>query len=159
MLPLALLAILTVSAPNCAVPLRAVCTCILGPAARSVADVRAGLQARDVVFTGRVVTTRIRMDSLRTANEKGDSLWFRVPTLVATVQVAVLWKGLLADTVTVETPAATTACGAYLGVGGVYLIDGGRDLLGVIQTSRCGWTQPVGDAAALLAWLREAVRP
>jgi hypothetical protein len=140
---------------TCSAPGWMVCTCIQRSEPRTVLEARAALASTDAVFSGEVLRTTLRRDSTRAATVRGDSVWFRYETLVATMAVREVWRGQVPDTVDVETPAQTTMCGADLEAGR-YLIDGERSGEATFVTSKCGWTRPLSRARDLLALLRLA---
>lgn len=125
------------------------CTCIPRPVPATRAEARGALRSVEILLAGRVLNTAVRRDSAPDAGGR----WFRYVMLVALVEVTRVWKGEVGDTVEVETPQATEACGAELTAGLVYLVDGRREA-GYIGTTKCGWTRPLEDARPLLALLR-----
>ena len=151
-----LLLLLSLASAPCKPAADLSCTCVPRTDPRTVAETRRDLPAMGVVFTGRVLHTRSRRDSIRVKSAEGDSTWFRIWTVLATVANEMVWKGPIPDTVQVETNLETAACGAGLREGERYLISAGRVSPSVLITSKCGWTRPLSEATELLALLREA---
>jgi hypothetical protein len=90
------------------------CTCVPGGEPHTVSEAREALARREIVFSGLVLSTSFRRDSVRVRNPRGEPVWWRSSLLVATMIPEEIWKGKLADTVRVETEAQSTACGASL---------------------------------------------
>jgi hypothetical protein len=105
-------------------------------------EARAAIAEREVLFSGLVVSTSFRHDSIRVQSTRGDSIWWRSRTVIATMTPEEIWKGKLADTVQVETEAQTSACGAGLARGYRYLIDASRQGKSGLYTDKCRWTRP-----------------
>jgi hypothetical protein len=130
------------------------CTCVLPPEQpRTVAEARAALDSKDVLFEGHVLTIERRQDSVMV----GTRTW-TVRVIVARMAVRRVWKGDVPDTIVVETAEETTMCGAELERGKQYLVDAYRDAAGKLGTGKCGWTQPFGQARSLRRLLRDAQR-
>jgi hypothetical protein len=132
------------------------CTCIPGPKPRTSAEARAAIAAKNVLFAGQVVATSSRRDSTRVLDvQKGDSIWFRYTSLLATVIPLRVWKGTVQDTVQVETDAYTTMCGASLRTGEQYLIDADSiDGSASLWTDKCRWTRPLSETDELVKILK-----
>jgi lysophospholipase L1-like esterase len=137
----------------------AACTCVPGGQPHTVAEARAAIGEREVLFSGLVVSTTSRRDSLRIRTAEGDSVWWRSWTVVATMIPEEIWKGKLPDTVEVETEAQTSACGASLEQGYRYLIDAGREQESILVTDKCRWTRPHSLTDSLQVLLRQAKPP
>jgi hypothetical protein len=140
---------------SCSPGAELVCTCIPGPEPRTLTEARAALAAHSVLFAGRVIRTSFRRDSTHVLDvEKGDSLWLRYTTLVATVTPQRVWKGQVQDTIQVETDAQTTMCGASFRVGEQYLIDANPIDQSTLRTDKCRWTRPLAEAKELVKLLQ-----
>lgn len=117
------------------------CTCFPNPVPETLAEATVAMDARPVLFVARIERTTRRVDSVRAVTASGDSAWFSLHTLVATATVRRILRGALPDTVTVETPLHTTACGADLREEREYLIDPDGSDGAVFHTTRCTWTR------------------
>jgi lysophospholipase L1-like esterase len=137
----------------------AACTCIPGGQPHTVSEARAAIGEREVLFSGLVLATSFRRDSVRLRNTQGDSVWWRSSTVVATMIPEEIWKGKLGDTIQVETDAQTTACGASLARGYRYFIDATRQGKSGLYTDKCRWTRPHSLTDSLQVLLRQARRP
>jgi hypothetical protein len=137
----------------------AACTCIPGGQPHTVSEARAAIAGREVLFSGLVLATSFRRDSMRLRNTQGDSVWWQSWTVVATMIPEEIWKGKLTDTVQVETDAQTTACGASLARGYRYLIDASRQGKSGLYTDKCRWTRPRSLTDSLQVLLRQARPP
>jgi lysophospholipase L1-like esterase len=135
------------------------CTCVPGGQPHTVSEARAAIAERDALFSGLVVSTSFRHDSIRVQSTRGDSIWWRSRTVIATIIPEEIWKGKLADTVQVETDAQTTACGASLARGYRYLIDASRQEKSGLYTDKCRWTRPRSLTDSLQVLLRQASPP
>jgi hypothetical protein len=132
------------------------CTCVLGPPIASRVDAEAIVDASAAVFEGTVVHTEYR---------DGSSGAARLPELEVTLALGRRWKGELADTVTVRTPAATEACGADFVEGQTYLVFAGSSGyrgIGVtrparadevVYTTKCSPTAVLGRQTQRIATL------
>lgn len=117
------------------------CTCIPSPVPATLAEATVAMDARQVLFVARIEKTTVRMDSVRAATAAGDSVWIGLHTLVATAAVHRTLRGALPDTVAVETPLHTTACGADLREDREYLIDADGVDGATFHTTKCTWTR------------------
>jgi lysophospholipase L1-like esterase len=151
------LSLILMAAP-CGLPASA-CTCVPGGQPHTVSEARAALAKRDVLFSGLVVSTTSRRDSVRLQTTQGDSVWYRSRILIATMIPEEIWQGKLADTVQVETDAQTTACGASLARGYRYFIDATRQGKSGLYTDKCRWTRPHSMTDSLQVLLRRARPP
>jgi hypothetical protein len=99
------------------------CSCALGPGFTNRETAAMTVSAYSAVFEGTVVRMRFARDSGEFRDGSDKALrGFRSDDLVVTVAVTRRWKGAHGDTITVRTPASTTACGADFDVGETYLI-------------------------------------
>ncbi len=142
MIPPLLLAISLCLAPS--VPSSSMCSCVIGrttDSARAVAE----LGTDDVIFIGRVTSV------VDTATEPGGVVHFRR----ATFTVHQAWKGPLARSITIFTPASGGGCGFQFAVGTQYLVFAMAEPNGVVHTRGCSPTQPLATARKYLVGLGE----
>ena len=150
--------LLTLLAAPCGGPTSA-CTCVPGAQPHTVSEARAAIAKKQLLFSGLVVSSNSRRDSVRLQTADGDSVWYRSWTMVATMIPEEIWKGKLADTIQVETDAQPTACGASLARGYRYLIDASRQGKSGLYTDKCRWTRPHSLTDSLQVLLRQARPP
>ncbi len=152
------LLLILLTATPCRSP-TAACTCVPAGQPHTASEARAAIAGREVLFSGLVVSTSFRHDSIRVQSTRGESIWWRSRTVIATMIPEEIWKGKLTDTVLVETDAQTTACGADLTPGYRYLIDASRQGNASFFTDKCRWTRPQSATDSLQLLLRQARPP
>lgn len=108
-------------------------------------DVAVAFKASDAVFSGRVVDVQ----------PSGES---RSGVLKVTFQVAEVWKGIDAPTVSVVTPSNSAACGYGFTKGKSYLVYAYEEPEGKRQVSLCSQTKTLESAKPDFAILGKSAR-
>jgi len=145
----------------CHSPLTSRCTCVqsLSAVVDTLGTAREALMYSTAIFTGRVINTAVRRDSVALVPPVGGRSWWRRHLIVATVVVQTRLKGTLSDTVQVETDIDPASCGADLALDGEYLIDARSGPSNTLYTQHCGFTRPLSESGRLIELLERARAP
>jgi len=153
----ALLSLALAGAP-CRAEGSSTCTCVqdLARIVDTLDAARHALANSSALFTGRVIATHSRRDSVAVTPSTGGRRWWQLYLVVATIVVQTKVKGVVPDTVVVETDRDYASCGADLSLNGEYLIDASVGPSGILYTQHCGFTRSLTGSGRLVEFLLRA---
>lgn len=148
---------LAIAAGSCRGPFVNSCTCVINPAfaTDTVAAVKSALTNSAALFTGRILTTTLKRDSVPIGTASGPG-WMRLTLVIATVQVMERFKGSLGDTVLVATSLGAESCGVYLEPSTEDLFDASSGPSELLFVGSCDLTRSLVGSSRLLEILRRA---
>jgi hypothetical protein len=137
----------------CAAP---VCTCVMFPPMRTVADAEAALGRSEAVFIGRVEHVEVRQALPRGDSARGP----RWPEAIVRLRVEQRFKGPRSDTLTVTSGLGGGDCGIGFAEGERYLIylQPKTEAAAGHYVGICGGTKAVAAAKDELSLLERAAR-
>jgi hypothetical protein len=96
----------------------------------------------DAVFLGKVVDVKTPSGPITSSADSTS----------ATLEISTVWKGQVAQTITLTTPGSSASCGVTFEQGKEYVVYA-QVSDGVLSTTLCSRTRPAGDAAEDVAAL------